>query len=204
MAKKKKAPKKRRVHKRKAVKRRPVKRAKKRKVARRRPRRKVSAKPAATPRRKKRKSGRRVVKQVERRSVERVMTGRRKRRRSTPRKRSVRMAGTRRRRSVGKSGGNGMLIALAIGAGALYLMSRNSTPTYPSGNYATLPPLTQTSNYTRNTQSQDIVNYALAAGLAIDAITKLIDKLNTSSDQEVQNTYDVVNTSGADAFQYIA
>lgn len=192
-----------RKHKRKAkaaVKRKPVKRRKrtprKRKVTgvKRRP---VKRKPA----KRKRRTGRKVVKQVERRSVERVMAGKRKRRK--PRKRRVVMAGTRRRRSVGKSGGNKMLIGLAIGAAAIYFLTKGSgTPNYGS-NYQ-LPPLASTQNTTRNAQASNLVQYAVAGGLAIDAIIKLIDKLNTSSDQEVNNIYDVYHTSGVDGLEYYA
>lgn len=140
---------------------------------------------------KKRRSGRKVVKQVERRSVERVLAGRKPARR---RKRRVVMAGKSRRRSVGKSGGSkGLLIGLGLGALALFLLSKKSTPTYSTTN---LPPISQTQNYTRNTQANDLVQYAMAAGLAFDAIYKLIDRLNSSGDQEVQNIYDHVNTTG--------
>lgn len=174
---------------------RPVKRK-----TRRRPRKKVGAirrkvakrKPA---KRKKRRSGRKVVKQVERRSVERVLTGKRKVRR---RRRRVVMAGRTRRRRVGSNGnGGGMkwLLPVAIGVGALYLLSKKNSPASPGGVYQ-LPPLTNTQNQVRNSQSQDLVNYAVAGGLAIDAIMKLIDKLNTSSDQQVQNIYDVYHTTG--------
>jgi hypothetical protein len=76
---------------------------------------------------------------------------------------------------------------------ALYLLTRKTTTT-PST--YTLPPLTQTGNLTRNTQSSDIVNYAIAGGLAIDAIIKLIDRLNNSTDQDVTNIYDHVNATG--------
>lgn len=181
---------------------------KKRKATvKRRPRkRKVSAARKKPAKRRKRRSGRKVVKQVERRSVERVMTGKRRTprkhhaaRKRRSRKRRVVMAGSRpRRRSVGGSGmGNKMLIGLGLGALAVYLLTKKTAQTttqYPT-TYS-LPPVTQTSNYTRNTQSQDIVNYAIAAGLAADAISKIIDKLNTSSDTEVQNVYDYVNTTG--------
>jgi len=183
--------------KRKAVKRKPAKRKKRspkrrkvsgvrRKAVKRKPAKRKPAK------RRKRSPGRKLVKQVERRSVERVMAGKRRRRRSPRRK--VVMAGRPRRRSVGKSGGNKLLIGLAIGAAALYFLTKKTTTAYPT-NY-NLPPLTSTQNYTRNTQSQDLLNYAIAGGLAVDAIIKLIEKLNTSSDQEVQNIYDVVNTTG--------
>jgi hypothetical protein len=120
------------------------------------------------------------------------MAGRRRRKRS-PKKRKVVMAGSRRRRKVGALGGNGMLIGLGIGALAIYLLTKKSTPT--PGNYQ-LPPLTTTNNQTRNTQSQDIINYAIAGGLALDAIIKLIGLLNNSSDSDVDNIYDNVNTTG--------
>lgn len=170
--------------------------------ARRRPRKKVGAvrrkvakrKPA---KHKRRRSGRKVVKQVERRSVERVLTGKRKVRRK---RRRVVMAGRTRRRRVGSNGngGGGMkwLLPAAIGVGALYLLSKKNSPASPGGVYQ-LPPLTNTQNQVRNSQSQDLVNYAVAGGLAIDAIMKLIDKLNTSSDQQVQNIYDVYHTTGS-------
>lgn len=167
-----------------------------RKQARRKPRKRaVAAKKRSKPRKRK-APGRKLVKQVERSSVERVMAGKRRRRKRSPRSaaRSRRVAGpVRRRRAVSGFGGSGLLIGLGVGAVALYLLTRSSTPT--TGTYQ-LPPIAQTSNINRNSQSSDIVNYAVAAGLAIDAITKLIDRLNSSSDQEVQNIYDKVATTG--------
>lgn len=171
-------------------------------VRRKSRKRKVSGSTKRKPvKRRKRHAGRKVVKQVERRSVERVMTGKRrhKTRKRRSRKRRVVMAGPRpRRRSMGGNGmGNKMIIGLGLGALAVYLLTKKST--VPTTQYPTtyqLPPVTQTSNYTRNTQSQDIVNYAIAAGLAVDAITNLINSLNSSSDQEIQNVYDYVNTTG--------
>jgi hypothetical protein len=143
--------------------------------------------------------GKRVVKQVERKSVERTLTGSRRnsaRRRPHRRRRNVVMAGsTRRRRSVGGSGGgSNMLLLAGLGIAAVYFLSRKPTTTTPT--LPNLPPLAQTNNYTRNTQSQDILNYAMAAGLATNLIYNLIDRLNNSSDQEVQNIYDTVNTTG--------
>jgi hypothetical protein len=191
-----------RKHKRKvkAVKRKPVKRRKR--APRRRKVTRVKRKPAKRkPAKRKRRVGRKVVRQVERKSVERVLAGKRKRRR--PRKRRVVMAGTRRRRSVGKSGGNKMLIGLAIGAAAIYFLTKGSSPTYPGTSYQ-LPPIATTQNTTRNAQASNLVQYAVAGGLAIDAIIKLIDKLNTSSDQEVENIYDVYHTSGVQGLEYYA
>lgn len=154
----------------------------------------VKRKPA---KRRKRRTGRKVVKQVERRSVERVMTGKRRRRRKrTVARRRVVMAGSRpRRRSVGGDGSsNKLLIGLGLGALAVYFLTKKSTTTPVQ--YQNLPAVTQTSNATRNSQSQDIVNYAMAAGLAATAIAKLIDSLNSSSDDEISNVYDYVNTTG--------
>lgn len=176
--------------------------AKKRRVApvKRKPRKKKvsgSARKKAVKRRK-RGAGRKVVKQVERRSVERVMTGKKRTRNRRSRKRRVVMAGPPRRRRVSGSGGSSkMLIGLGLGALAIYLLTKKTTTTttqYPA-NYQ-LPPISQTGNLTRNNQSQEIVNYALAAGLAADAITKIINSLNSSSDDEVKNVYDYVNTTG--------
>ena len=146
----------------------------------------------------KRKVGKKVIRQVERKSVERVLQGRRRvaRKRTTPRKRSSRrvMAGTR-RRSVGKSGSANTLLLVGLGIGALWLLTRSKAPT-TGPVLPQLPPLAQTSNYTRNTQSQDILNYALAAGLATNLIINLIDRLNSSSDDEVQAIHDQVSTTG--------
>lgn len=137
---------------------------------------------------KKSTAGRKLVKYVEKTSTERVMAGKKRKRRSH----TVYRAGH--RRKVGKSDGGGtkMLIGLAIGAGLIYMLTKK--PTTPT-TYQ-LPPVRQTTNYTRNTQSQDLVNYAIAAGLAITAITGLIEKLNNSTDQQVNDIYDHVNTTG--------
>jgi len=146
-------------------------------------------------RRTKRVVGRKVVRQVERKSVERVLQGKRRatRRRPTRRRAHV-MAGTR-RRSVGKKEGSNTLLLVGLAAAAVYFLTRKTAPaTGPA--LPVLPPLTQTGNYTRNSQSQDILNYAMAAGLAGNLIINLVNKLNSSSDSDVQNMYDDVSTGG--------
>lgn len=170
----------------------------KRKVVRRRPkarRKKISGKRAkprkkATPRKKGRRkspAAKKVLKQVERVSVERTVAGRKRKRRSksAPKQRS-------RRRAVSGKGGIGLLIGLAVGVGAYLLLSNMSKTPTTTPYYGSLNP---TSNITRNTQSQDILNYALAAGLAAEAIYKLIDRLNNSSDSEVAETSSYVATT---------
>lgn len=143
---------------------------------------------------KKRASGRKLVKYVEKTSTERVMSGKKKRCHCTHR---AYMAGVRtRRRSVGSSGGGSTGLLLGLGAAvALYFIMKPSTPTTPV-NPATLPPIQQTGNYTRDTQSQNIINYALAAGIAANSIIDLINKLNSSSDSDVGNIYDSISTTG--------
>lgn len=194
-------------------KRKPAKhkaRAKVKKVVhRKRTRRKVAAKShhrvSASHRHKPRKR-KRAVRRGQRIKVIHVVAGKKKRTRSrshstTPRRRRVSgrrpvvMAGRgRRTRSVGKKGNMGLLVGLGIGALLLYFMSKPKTVTYPNLNQ--LPPLTTTSNYQRNDQQNSILQYALAASLGIDAITKLIQSLNSSSDTQVQQIYDHVETTG--------
>jgi len=145
-----------------------------------------------TPKKRARSAKRKVVKTIERASVERVVAGK-KRARKRRKKRPVVMAGSR-RRSVGKKGNSNLLLALGIGA-AVYFLTKKPTPTYPPG-YSQLPPLAQTNNYQRNEQTSSVLNYALAAGLAFDAITKLIDRLNSSDDTQVKQIYDNVATTG--------
>lgn len=191
--------------KRKAVKRRvtrkkatPRKKVKRRKISARTPtprKKRPAPKRTARKRRKPRAPQPKVLKAVERVSVERTLAGkRRKRTRSKPRTRPRTYS---RRRSVSGKGGNKLLLGLAIGAGAYLLLSgglggsSNTTPP-PTG----LGQLVQTSNPTRNSKSQEILNYAMAAGLAVNAIMALIDRLNSSSDNEVDQIYNHVESTG--------
>jgi hypothetical protein len=156
--------------------------------------RKVAAKRKPVTKRKKKPGGRHLVKYVERASTERVMNGRKKKRCHCAHR--AYLAGSRRRRrSVGGLGsGAGLLVGLGIGALGIYLLTRKpSAATTPT---TTLPPIQQTGNTVRDSQSQDLINYAIAGGLAISAITSLIDKLNNSTDDEVQYIYDNYGTTG--------
>lgn len=139
--------------------------------------------------------GKHLVRYVEKSSTERVMSGRRKKKCHCSHRAYLAGSGHRRRRSVGGIGSTGLLVGLGVGALAIYLLTKKSAPTAPLLP-AQLPPIAQTSNYNRNQQSQDLVNYALAAGIGIDAITNLINSLNKSSDTQVSNIYDTVNTTG--------
>lgn len=177
-------------------------------VRRKRTRRKVAAKSkhrvSIAGKRKPRKK-KRTVRRGQRVKVIHVVAGKKKRTRSRsvgtrhrsyPRKKRVVMAGRgRRTRSVGKKGNMGLLIGLGIGALALYFLTKPKTLNYPNLNQ--LPPLNQTANYQRNDQQNSILQYALAASLGIDAITKLIASLNSSSDDQVRNIYDHVETTGS-------
>lgn len=177
-----------------------VEAAKKYKGGRIRKKRKVSGitkkrpKPKAGKRRTKRKStaGLRLVKNVTKTTNERVLAG--KKRRHKPKRRSRAIGTVERSRSIGSKGNTGLLIGLGIGAAVLLLLNRK--PAQPNYQGYTLPPVQQTGNLTRDQQSQQILTYAMSANLAIDAVIKLIDKLNSSNDQEVNNIYDHVNTTG--------
>ena len=171
---------------------RPAKRrVARKKVARKRTARKKVARKRTAPKRRSTRKKRVITKVV---AVERVV-GKRKRRRST--RRPVRMAGTRRRRSVGGGGiSTKMLVGLGIGAAALYFLTRKSSGSSTTPAPLQLPPITQTSNMTRNNQANELVNYAIAAGLAVDSISKLINLFNNSGDNDIKNIYDHVNTTG--------
>lgn len=109
--------------------------------------------------------------------------------RSAPVKRH-RMAG-----SGSKGGGMKNLLTiglLVLGGFLLWKAMKPKTTTLPPGT----PPLYQSSNQLRNDQSNQIVQYALAAGLTIDAISRLIQNLNSSRDSDVSNIYDELDRGG--------
>jgi len=165
---------KRKLVKRKPAKRRPVTHKKKRS----KPKRKRS----------KRAKGTLVIQHSTVRT--RRTVGKRKRTRRKSQKRQPT-----RRRVSGKGKGTGLLIGLAVGLGGLYLLSQSSKSStqYPSTRY---PPLQQSSNTIRNSQTSEVVSYAIAAGYAVDAITKLIELFNNSTDEEVAIVYDDIRNTG--------
>lgn len=115
-------------------------------------------------------------------------------------KRKTRKVGGTRRRAVSGMGNTGLLLGLGVLAlGAVYIMTKDSTP---APQYQSLPPIQQTGNYNRDQQSTSVVQWAMAAGLAISAITSLIDRLNKSNDQQVSTIYDSI-ASGGDATAWI-
>lgn len=160
------------------------------------PAKKRVAKKATKPKPKKRKRKRSVKGKAPRKigTIEQAV-GRKHRRRRKARARKV--SGSTRRRRVGGNGG-GISTGTLLGIGALglvgYLLLKDDKPqtNYP----AQLPALQQTGNVTRDQQSSNLVNWAIAAGVAITAITSLIDRLNNSSDNEVKSIYDDVSTTG--------
>ncbi len=170
----------------------------KKKKATRHHKRKVSAhRPAKVGRVKRKGPGKR------KRHVKRK-TGTRKRatrKRSTHKRRKVGSTGNGNRRSSNGGGGGSSLSSLMpvllIGGLALIAFKMfgdkgNQQTQLPPGT----PPLQLTTNPTRNTQAQNIVAYAMAGGLAVDAIIKLIQALNEKPDSEVSNIYDNINSTG--------
>lgn len=116
------------------------------------------------------------------------------RKRATTRK----VSGQSRRRSVGKKDKTLLVLGLgALAVGAVYLATRNNRSTSYQGQ--PLPPLQQTGNATRDQQSNNILQWAMAGGMALSAITQLIAQLNHGSDQEVDSIYkDTVTGGGSD------
>lgn len=114
------------------------------------------------------------------------------------RRRSVKRAVVKRRRvgNTGGGGGNNTMLYLGLGAlalGAIYLFTKDNSPTQLPAN---APPLQLTTNPVRNNQAQEILQYAMYAGLAVGTILKLINSLNSKSDSEVQSGYNQVQQSG--------
>lgn len=181
-----------------------VKKRKKRKTTagvRRKPRRSVGKRKPVKKKKRvvRRKVARRKPVKRHRRTVRKKVAGSVSGRHKRRAKRRIVMASRPRRRRVGSSGGGSglpkWLLPVALGAAALWFVTKKTVTSSTPGTYQ-LPPLTQTQNVTRNNQSNDLINYAVAGGLAIDAIMKLIDKLNSSNDQEVQNIYDTYHATG--------
>lgn len=101
----------------------------------------------------------------------------------------------RRHRMAGSGGGMKKIMPFVLLGGAaliLWYVMRPKQPQLPAG----APPLVQTTNQVRNQQTNQILQYALAGGLALDAITKLINALNNRSDTDIQNIYDNVDQGG--------
>lgn len=128
-----------------------------------------------------------------------------KKRRSTGRKKTTgRKVGATRKQRNGNGGGisTGKVLLLAgLAVGAYFLLKPGTDKVQlPPG----APPLVTTTNPVRNTQANDILTYAAAGGLAIDAIIKLINSLNNSSDTEVQDLHDNINSGGGIPAGWIA
>lgn len=116
------------------------------------------------------------------------------RRRAKPRRKSVARVG---RRRVGSTGSTmkSLLPVLLIGGGlaVAYMLMKKSSTAPPVNGY---PPLINTANPQRNQTSQNILNYAMAAGLTTDAILKLISALNRRSDADVKKVAETVDSGG--------
>lgn len=96
---------------------------------------------------------------------------------------------------AGSGGGMKKVMPFVLLAGAALIawhLLKPKQPQLPAG----APPLVQTGNQLRNQQTNEILQYALAGGLAIEAITKLIQSLNTRNDTDIRQIYDEVNHGG--------
>lgn len=172
---------------------------KKRRAKRAKPhKKKHTAKRKSAPKRKSRKRMTRTVV---------VVAGthpKRKRRRSRPRYKVSHKV-----RRVRGTGGGGIKTkdlllfgGIAIGGYLLYKSMNKATSTITPVTGA--PPLVLTSNQQRNDQSQQIIAWATAGGMALDAITRLIQSLNTKSDSQVSSiSASIANGSGVPGWALI-
>lgn len=112
------------------------------------------------------------------------------------------------RRRVGQSNGSGpssnnwvMPVLVLGGLGlAAYALLRNQAQAPP----ASSSQLVQTGNAYRDSAAQKILAYAAAAGMVGDAIAKLIQALNSSSDADVNQVYDSINSGAGIPYGFIA
>lgn len=106
-----------------------------------------------------------------------------------------RPASPRRHRMAGSGSGLKKIMPFVLLAGAALVawqLLKPKQPQFPPG----VPPLAQTGNPVRNQQTNEILQYAMAASLGIDAITKLIQSLNNRSDSDIENIYDNLDQGG--------
>ena len=109
-----------------------------------------------------------------------------------------------RRRRVGQSSATSGLMPVVLIGGlvllAYALLRKQGQPapvTQPSG-------LVSTGNQYRDATAQRILAYAAAAGIAADAIAKLIQSLNRASDQDVNQIEDAIDSGAGIPWDYMA
>lgn len=115
------------------------------------------------------------------------------------------------RRRVGQSNGNGsgpsstnwvMPVLVLGGLGlAAYALLRNQGQTSPAVSSSQYVP---TGNAYRDSAASKILAYATAAGMVGDAIAKLIQALNRSSDADINQVYDSINSGSGIPWDFVA
>lgn len=90
-------------------------------------------------------------------------------------------------------------IALVAGAAivGIALLSKKSAPQNPQ-----YPPLISSGNLQTDTKAQQVVAYAQSAGLALDAITRLINAIN-SNPAHADRIYDSIQQGGGIPSNYV-
>jgi len=89
--------------------------------------------------------------------------------------------------------GTALLIG-GVGLLAYQLLKPKTNPQVP--NQSQYPALVYTGNTYRDTTSKQIIDWAAASGLAIDLIKALIEKMNKSSDDAIENLKNDINETG--------
>lgn len=112
----------------------------------------------------------------------------------------VRRVGARRAGSGGFSL-TPLLVLAGVGIVGYKLLSKKKEDT-PNTNTEPLPQIRQTSNPVRDQASNDIVQWAQAAGIAVNALAELIKSLNSKSDAEVISMRNNIDGNGGGGTPY--
>lgn len=114
-----------------------------------------------------------------------------------------------RRRRIGQQGTTSGLMPVVLlgGLGLLayaVLRGQSQAPPVGGGPTGTADGLALTGNSYRDATAQRIVAWAMGIGMAAAAITKLIQALNSSSDSDVNQVYDSINSGDGLPYGFIA
>jgi len=107
-----------------------------------------------------------------------------------------------RRRRVGQSATSTLMPIVALGGLGLLAYALLRKPAQPAP--APASGLATTGNQYRDATAQRILAYATAAGIAADAIWKLIQSLNRASDADVNQIYDSIESGSGIPWDYMA
>lgn len=137
-------------------------------------------------------------------TASRARVGSHRRKPKRRRARATRRASPPRRRRIGQRSSNSALmpVLLTVGAGLLaYVIFKRQSPP-PAG--TNQQGLVSTGNAYRDSRAAEILAWATAGGLAIDAISKLIAALNSSDQRTIDDVKNTIDQDGTLPYGFIA